>query len=153
MEEKNQTEQVETTTTKKKKAWIVIVVGVVLLAIGGTSYFQNETINNVFVEIGANQVTTGVIEMQPDSREAFLKAADVIDASIKARKTDPTILAALIEEAVKPYTGNIDVTPIIVTVINQINDVYKVSETEDKYIEKLKKVAAGIRSAASNSTV
>lgn len=148
MAAENQTEQVEATPTKKKKSWIVIVVGVVLLAIGGTSYFQSETINNMFVEIGANQVTAGVIEMQPGSRNAFLKAADVIDAAIEARKTDPTELAELIEEAVKPYTGKIDVSPVISTVINQINEAYKVGETEDKYIEKLKKVASGMRSAA-----
>lgn len=134
--------------TNKKKSWIALIVGVVLLAVGGISYFQSETVNNVFVEVGAGQVTTGIIEMQPNSRAVFIQVANVIDAAAEARTTDPTTLAGMIDKAVEPYVSILDVSPIVTSVINQINEAHKASDTEEKYILKLQKVAAGIRSAA-----
>lgn len=144
----------KTTTDTKKTPWkaiIAIVFGVALVALGMTEVVGGSAVNNVFVQTGANQATAGVLEMYPDSADALGKAADVIDASVQARKADPTTLAVLIREQVETALPGVPVDAVVTAVIDQINAAYESSDTEEKYLTKVSYIVKGIRAAVAVS--
>lgn len=132
----------------KAKVWASIVIGAMLVLAGGFGVFQTETMNNMFMEIGAEQTAEGIIEMHPDAAKAIGIAADTIDAAAQAREATPDHLAILITSALEDagVEGRF-IKPIITMVIEQLNEAYKVSSTEEIYLAKAQAVAAGLRKA------
>lgn len=132
----------------KTKLWASIVIGVMLVIAGGFGVFQTETVNNLFMEAGTEQTAVSLIEMYPDSATAIGITADTIDAAVQARHAHPDHLATLITEALeKAGVEGRFIKPIIAMVVEQLNEAYKVSDTEEMYLAKAQAVADGLRAA------
>lgn len=144
----------KTTETKKPK-WKTIVgllFGVALMVAGTIGVVQNDMVNNILVQAGAEQTTTSVLEAYPHSDAAILAAADAIDAAIQARETNPDKLVSLLEAQLDDMGPIIPVRPVLTAVISQINSAFKASDTEELYVTKLKCIVNGMRSAVRSYT-
>lgn len=143
--------ETDTNNNNKKstwKSWVLgIVLGVGLAILGATDIIKDDNVNNTLIQIGASQTVTGAIELNPSLAPAFVKAADVIDAAIKARTTDPKTLVDLVSTSLKEYTTT-DVRPVVEAAVLYINQAHSVSENEEHYHAKLRYLAAGFRSGA-----
>lgn len=136
-------------TARKKstwKSWIIgIVLGVGLIVLGTTGVIKDENVNSTLIYTGASQAATGASELNPELAPAFNKAADVIDAAIQARTTDPKELVDIITAALKEHTAA-DVRPVVEAAVLYVNQSYATSETEELYHKKLQNLASGFRS-------
>lgn len=135
-------------STNKAKVWASIVIGALLVLAGGFGVFQSEDVNNTFIKLGAEQSAIGVIELYPDTETAIGITADVIDSAVQAREASPKQLAVLITDALNKagVQGSL-IEPIVEMVLNQLNQAYAKSDTEEIYLQKAKAVAEGIRAA------
>ena len=134
------------------KSWILgVVLGVGLVVLGTTGIIKDENVNNTLIYAGASQAATGAIELRPDFAPAFDKAADVIDAAVEARTTDPKALVDIVTTSLKEYTSA-DVRPVVEAAILYINQSYKASENEEVYRKKLQHLASGFRASANAVT-
>ena len=136
-------------TTEKKstwKSWVIgIVLGVGMIVIGTTGVIKDENVNSTLIYVGASQTASGAAELNPELAPAFNKAADVIDAAIQARTTDPKELVDIITTALKEHTAA-DVRPVVEAAVLYVNRSYTTSETEELYHKKLQNLASGFRS-------
>lgn len=143
--------ETDTNNNNKKstwKSWVLgIVLGVGLAILGATGIIKDDNVNNTLIQIGASQTVTGAIELNPSLAPAFVKVADVIDAAIEARTTDPKTLVDLVSTSLKEYTAT-DVRPVVEAAVLYINQAHSVSENEEHYHVKLRCLAAGFRSGA-----
>ena len=136
------------TTNKKEKAWnwVSIVLGVLILCAGMFSWFgTDEETNNMLIEAGVAQTCTALLNEYPDAQPHLQKVADTLTAAIEARTTSPEVLADLISDALAEATGqNINTEAFVKALVRKINEVHKVSETEEQYHVKLKVLITGI---------
>lgn len=144
--------ETNTNTTDKKnstwKSWVLgIVLGVGLVVLGTTGIIKDENVNSTLIYVGASQAATGATELNPELASVFDKAADVIDAAIEARTTNPEELIDIITAALKAHT-TADVRPVVEAAVIYVNQSYTTSETEAIYHKKLKSLASGFRSGA-----
>jgi hypothetical protein len=143
--------ETNTTKTDKKpswKSWVLgVVLGVGLAVLGATGIIKDETVNNTLIQVGASQTATGAVELNPELSVAFEKTADIIEAAIAARTTDPKELVDLISESLKEYTQT-DVRPVVEAAVLYVNQAHAVSENEGVYHSKLQYLAKGFRSGA-----
>ena len=141
--------ETNTNTTEKKstwKSWVIgIVLGVGMIVIGTTGVIKDENVNSTLIYVGASQAASGAAELNPELAPAFNKAADVIDAAIQARTTDPKELVDIITAALKEHTAA-DVRPVVEAAVLYVNQSYTTSETEELYHKKLQNLASGFRS-------
>lgn len=141
--------ETNTTDTAKKstwKSWVFgIVLGVSLVILGATGFIKDDNVNTTLVYVGASQSAAGATELNPELAKAFVKTADVIDAAVEARTTDPKELVDIITESLKDYT-TADVRPVVEAAVVYINQAYSASETEAMYYKKLQYLARGFRS-------
>lgn len=148
--------ETDTNNTNKKstwKSWVLgIVLGVGLAILGATGIIKDDNVNNTLIQIGASQTVTGAVELNPSLAPAFAKAADIIDAAIEARTTDPKTLVDLVSTSLKEYTTT-DVKPVVEAAVLYINQAHSVSENEEHYHAKLRYLAAGFRSGAATQSV
>lgn len=136
-------------TTEKKstwKSWVIgIVLGVGMVVLGTTGVIKDENVNSTLIYVGASQAASGAAELNPELAPVFDKAADIIDAAIQARTTDPKELVDIITAALKEHTAA-DVRPVVEAAVLYVNQSYTTSETEEIYHKKLQKLASGFRS-------
>jgi hypothetical protein len=136
-------------TTEKKstwKSWVIgIVLGVGMILLGTTGVIKDENVNSTLIYVGASQAASGAAELNPELAPAFDKAADIIDAAIQARTTDPKELVDIITTALKEHTAA-DVRPVVEAAVLYVNQSYTTSETEEIYHKKLQNLASGFRS-------
>lgn len=123
-----------------------IIAGFLFVLLGMVNIFEEE-INLVFIQSGAEQSMTGIIEMYPGSQEYVQKVADTMDAAIKARTTSPDELAVLVNTALDATVPDLEAGAIVRAVVTQINNAHKVSETEELYIKKLQALVEGMRAS------
>lgn len=145
--------QAEITRFEEKKrkenkfaAIMGIIAGFLFVLLGMVNIFEEE-INLVFIQSGAEQSMTGIIEMYPGSQEYVQKVADAMDAAIKARTTSPDELAVLVNTALDATVPDLEAGAIVRAVVTQINNAHKVSETEELYIKKLQALVEGMRAS------
>lgn len=139
-----------TEQTPKKTNWkaiIGMVVGALLVVAGGFSLFQNETFNTAAIQAGATLNAEGILEMYPESKDAIAKVAETIDAAVEARTTSPDQLNGILEGIATQFTGSGYAGVLINSVVTQVNEAYKVSETEEVYHAKLKALTLGLKAA------
>lgn len=143
--------ETDTNNTNKKstwKSWVLgVVLGVGLAILGATGIIKDDNVNNTLIQIGASQTVTGAVELNPSLAPAFAKAADIIDAAIEARTTDPKTLVELVSASLQEYTTT-NVKPVVEAAVLYINQAHSVSENEEHYHAKLRYLAAGFRSGA-----
>lgn len=141
--------ETDTNNTNKKstwKSWVLgIVLGVGMVVLGTTGIIKDENVNSTLIYVGASQAAAGAAELNPELATAFDKAADIIDASIQARTTDPKELVDIITTALKEHTSA-DVRPVVEAAVLYVNQSYTTSETEELYHKKLQNLARGFRS-------
>lgn len=141
--------ETNTTDTAKKstwKSWVLgIVLGAGLVLLGATGIIKDDNVNNTLVYVGASQAAAGATELNPELAQAFVKTADVIEAAVEARTTDPKELVDIITESLKDYT-TADVRPVVEAAVLYINQAHSASETEAMYYKKLQHLASGFRS-------
>ena len=123
-----------------------IIAGFLFVLLGMVNIFEEE-INLVFIQSGAEQSMTGIIEMYSGSQEYVQKVADTMDAAIKARTTSPDELAVLVNTALDATVPDLEAGAIVRAVVTQINNAHKVSETEELYIKKLQALVEGMRAS------
>ena len=150
-EEKKFTDPIPTTTPKKSKTknWVLSAIGLVLIVLGSLSVFQTETMNNLAIEIGSKTVASEMMEAYPEHTEIWVKGAEIIESAIIARTTSPDALGTIINDEITKLTGSEtpEVKEIIKCFVDHINSIWKSSETEEIYIEKLKSLVSGIKKA------
>lgn len=141
--------ETNTKPTEKKatwKSWLIgIVLGIGMIVLGATGIIKDENVNSTLIYAGASQASAGASELNPGLAPAFDKAADIIDAAIQARTTDPKELVDIITTALKEHTSA-DVRPVVDAAVLYINQSYTTSETEELYHKKLQNLARGFRS-------
>lgn len=140
----------KTTETKKSsaKTWVTLVLGIIAIILGCTTLIENDDVNNTLIEIGAAQSATSIIEMQPNAKSSIGVIADVLDAAVEARDAKPEHIAELIQTALQDKIGTVDIRPIVSLVVKQLDEVYKKSSTEERYLEKVTHLAKGFREVA-----
>lgn len=134
----------------KKKNWILIAIGMIVMILGMLSVFPNEEANNIAIEMGTKTMVEEMIEMYPEHKSIWIKSVEVIESSIEARTSSPEALASILNEELSKLTNVGDskiIEKIIEKIINNINSLWKSSETEMIYIEKLKMFTNGVRMA------
>lgn len=134
--------------TNKRNIIISAIIGFFLVLAGTLNLFDSEEANLAALQAGAEQSMTGVISMYPDSQAYVQKVADALDAAIQARTTSPDALAEVVNTALDATVPDLEADAIVRAVVTQINNAYKVSETEELYIKKLQALLTGIRAAA-----
>ena len=136
-------------TKSKKKSWILTVIGMIVMVLGMLSVFPTENANNIAIEMGTKTMLEEMVEMYPNHKEIWIKSVEIIESSIEARTSSSEALASILSEELSKLTEQEDprVAEIIGKVIDHINSLWKSSETEAKYIEKLKSFTSGIRRA------
>lgn len=137
----------EKTRKNNKRAAILGVIAGFLLVILGTVNIFEEEINLVFIQAGADQSMTGIIEMYPGSEAYIARVADVLDAAIEARTTDPKDLAIIVNESLDALVPDLEADSIVQAVVQQINKAHEVSDTEEIYHGKLQALVDGMRAA------
>ena len=130
----------------KKKNWILVAIGMIVMILGMLSVFPNEEANNIAIEMGTKTMVEEMIEMYPEHKSIWIKSVEVIESSIEARTSSPEALASILNEELSKLT-NVGDSKIIEKIINNINSLWKSSETEMIYIEKLKMFTNGVRMA------
>lgn len=140
------------TKTEKKKigvrGYVIAFIGAIIIALGIANVFPGETANNIAVEAGASAVASGVMKEQYDAYPVVIKIADVLDAAADARTTDTKQLGKLINQAAGVYVPGAEFSHFVAAVISQLNEAYKVSATEEQYIEKIRCISRGLRHGA-----
>lgn len=134
----------------KKKNWILAAIGMIVMILGMLSIFPNEEANNIAIEMGTKTMVEEMVEMYPEHKDIWIKSVEVIESSIEARTSSPEALASILNEELSKLTNVGDsniIEKIIEKIINQINSLWKSSETEMIYIEKLKLFTNGVRMA------
>lgn len=139
----------EQKASSKTKNWVLIIIGIIAIAAGFFSATKSETINNLFIEIGAGQVAVNVAEAYPEHRQVSAKIAYAIESAILARTTSTKELSDMIYKEVSEITDISDaqVSQLIDTIMKQINISFEVSETEAEYHAKLISLAKGLQAA------
>jgi hypothetical protein len=130
----------------KRAAIMGIIAGFLFMILGVANIFEEE-INLVFIQTGADQSMTGLIDTYPGSGEYIARVADALDAAVKARTTDPKELAAIVDDSLNALVPDLEADAIVQAVITQINNAHKVSDTEELYHGKLKALVAGMKAA------
>lgn len=123
-----------------------IIAGFLFVLLGMVNIFEEE-INLVFIQAGADQSMTGIIEMYPGSEAYITRVADVLDAAIEARTTDPKDLAIIVNESLDALVPDLEADSIVQAVVQQINKAHEVSDTEEMYHGKLQALVDGMRAA------
>lgn len=148
------TNTTETTTQTESKGssirnWIIIVIGVLFCAAGLFAWFgEDDTINNAIIEAGTTQSCVAFIEEYPDSKEYMQQVADAIEAAVEAREASPDKLTTIINEKLSDLVGKgIKVDAIVDAIILNINTAHKVSDTEEKYLDKVRYIVKGINAS------
>lgn len=134
----------------KKKNWILVAIGMIVMILGMLSVFPNEEANNIAIEMGTKTMVEEMIEMYPEHKDIWIKSVEVIENSIEARTSSPEALASILNEELSKLTNVGDskvIEKVIEKIINNINSLWKSSETEMIYIEKLKTFTNGVRMA------
>ena len=136
-------------TKSKKKSWILTAIGMIVMVLGMLSVFPTENANNIAIEMGTKTMVEEMVEMYPNHKEIWIKSVEIIESSIEARTSSSEALSSILSEELSKLTEQEDpkVAEIIGKVIDHINSLWKSSETEAKYIEKLKSFTSGIRRA------
>ena len=93
-----------------------IIAGFLFVLLGMVNIFEEE-INLVFIQSGAEQSMTGIIEMYSGSQEYVQKVADTMDAAIKARTTSPDELAVLVNTALDATVPDLEAGAIVRAVV------------------------------------
>lgn len=144
MEEKEQNKS-------RTKTWIALVLGVAMVVLGSVAVIKDDLVNRILIELGAQQTAASTIEINPETAPVFSKAADVIEAAVQARHADPEKLAIILNEALKEYAGTtVDVSGIIILIIDKVNKEYEVSKTEEEYLDRVSLIAKGFKEAVNN---
>ncbi len=133
------------TKTRKAAGWVGILLGIILCIAGSLSFFENETINDTFTEAGAAQIASGIVSEYPSSAFVVQDLTEVLDSAVKARIGDPGAISEMLQEKVSSYDLEIDIRPIVAAVINQVNDAYKKSITEEQFLHKLELIIRGFK--------
>ena len=134
----------------KKKNWILVAIGMIVMILGMLSVFPNEEANNIAIETGTKTMVEEMIEMYPEHKDIWIKSVEVIESSIEARTSSPEALASILNEELSKLTNVGDskvIEKVIEKIINNINSLWKSSETEMINIEKLKTFTNGVRMA------
>ena len=134
--------------TRRNVTVAAIIVGLLMIAAGVFSWFEDENLNNALIQTGAAQAVHNVVEQYPESKAYAEKAACVIEAAVEARTTSPDALATLLYDAAEAYTVP-GAKSVLVAIINQINAAHKATDNEDFYLTKLLFLAQGIRDGCS----
>lgn len=144
MEEKEQKKS-------RTKTWIALVLGVAMVVLGSVAVIKDDLVNRILIELGAQQTAASTIEINPETAPVFSKAADVIEAAVQARHADPEKLAIILNEALKEYAGTtVDVSGIIILIIDKVNKEHEVSKTEEEYLDRVSLIAKGFKEAVNN---
>lgn len=144
MEEKEQNKS-------RTKTWIALVLGVAMVVLGSVAVIKDDLVNRILIELGAQQTAASTIEINPETAPVFSKAADVIEAAVQARHADPEKLAIILNEALKEYAGTtVDVSGIIILIIDKVNKEHEVSKTEEEYLDRVSLIAKGFKEAVNN---
>ena len=133
---------------KKKKTIIKVIIGIALVLIGGIGLINSEPVNNTIIEFGGASTAEGIVSFNYAAAPVIIRVADVLDAAIAARQSDPAQLAALVNGAVSEYCS-VDTTAVVSAVVSQINNLREPGDTEEKYLNKLSHLTAGLRKGAS----
>lgn len=144
MEEKEQKKS-------RTKTWIALVLGVAMVVLGSVAVIKDDLVNRILIELGAQQTAASTIEINPETAPVFSKAADVIEAAVQARHADPEKLAIILNEALKEYAGTtVDVSGIIILIIDKVNKEHEVSKTEEEYLDRVSLITKGFKEAVNN---
>lgn len=141
MEEKSQ----NTSSTTKTVGWVSLIFGIILCIAGSLSFFEDETINDTLTEAGAAQIAAGIVSECPSSAFVVQDLTEVLDSAIKARVGDPSAISEMLQKKVSSYNLEMDIRPVVSTLINQINDAYTKSDTEEQFIHKLELIVRGLK--------
>lgn len=149
-EDKKQQTTTNTNTTVKSRSianWFVIILGAIICAAGVFSWFsEDDEINIALIETGTAQTCCAFVREYPESKDALNNTAAAIEAAIEARQISPDKLASLVNNKLSELANqNIQISSVIVVIINKINNAYETSETEEQYIKKLNAIVAGIK--------
>ena len=92
-------------------------------------------------------MTEEVVEMYPNHKEIWIKSVEIIESGIEARVSSPEALAAILDEELSKLTEQEDpkMKEVIEKIIDHINSLWKSSESEEIYIEKLKSFVTGVK--------
>lgn len=135
----------------RTKTWIALVLGVAMVVLGSVAVIKDDLVNRILIELGAQQTAASTIEINPETAPVFSKAAEVIDAAVQARHADPEQLAIILNEALKEYAGTtVDVSGIIILIIDKVNKEHEVSKTEEEYLDRVSLIAKGFKEAVNN---
>ena len=140
----------ETKVSKsKKKSWIIATIGMIVMILGMLSVFPNEDANKMAIEMGTKTMVEEMVEMYPNHKEIWIKSVEIIESGIEARTSSSEPLATILSAELSKLTEQEDpqVTEVIEKVIDHVNSLWKSSESEVIYIEKLKSFTGGVRRA------
>ena len=131
----------------KKKSWVLAAIGLIFVILGSLSVFPSNEANNTAIELGAKTMVEEVVEMYPDHKEIWIKSVEIIESGIEARVSSPEALATILNEELSKLTEQEDpkMKEVIEKVIDHINSLWKSSESEEIYIEKLKSFVEGVK--------
>lgn len=151
MSDTKETEEVKTTcpetpenNTRRNASIAAIIIGLLLIAAGVFSWFEDEDLNNSMIQVGAAQAVYAVVVNEPGSAAYALSAASIIEAAVEARTTSPDALVNRLCDASSAFVAP-GTNKLLVAIIAHINSAHKSTDSEAVYLTKLLFLAKGIR--------
>lgn len=124
----------------------VVAVGVIYVACF-TDIIKTDTGKDLSIQAAVSLSVSNVLEVRPDLRDPIQQVCDTLTTLIDARTVDTEEVQAALYKNLDKYTGNKDVTVLLVAIVNQYNLNTEGDMSVEEKVKRLKSIRNGLRSA------